>query len=148
MNPVFTEGKWIIAFYDGGSLNWWDRFTRPGFRHCFALRYLREIDAWVKVDWSNQGLHIEVLPKRCVDGVIVAVNKMDGRFLEIEVTEQPRRTVPLVPLYCVSAMKELVGLRNWKVITPYQLYCALRKEGASRMFDIGHIKEITDGEPV
>jgi hypothetical protein len=146
--PVLSPGKWIIAFYDGGPRNWWDRFTRPGFRHCFAVRYLEPMDAWTLVDWNNHGLIIDFLPKRFIDAMIVGVNDAGGVFLEAEVQPTRRRIVPLTPLYCVSAVKDLIGLRAWRVITPWQLYCALMKRGAQRMFDLSHVKEDTDGQSI
>lgn len=147
MIPVFTPGKWTIIFHDNGTKpeHWWDLFTRPGFRHVYALRYLQPLDAWVMVDWSNVGLAIEFLPKRFVDALILGVNAHGGRFLDVEVKAAPRRLIPFVPLYCVSAMKELIGLRSWKVITPYQLYCALMKTGAKRIFNLSHLMENTNG---
>lgn len=147
-NPVLSPGKWIIAFYDDGPRYWWDAFTRRGFRHCFAVRYLEPMDAWAVVDWNNRGLVVDFVPKRFVDAMIIGVNDAGGMFIEVEVKSARRRILPLVPLYCVSAIKDLVGLRDWRVITPWQLYCALMKGGAQRMFDLSHIKEDTDGEPI
>ncbi|MGE0190319.1 MAG: hypothetical protein AB7G80_09845 [Dongiaceae bacterium] len=146
--PVFRTGRWIIAFYDEGPRNWWDYFTRPGFRHCLAIRYLEDIDAWVTVDSSNHGLFVEFVPKRFIDAIIVAVNDRGGRFVEIDARAQGRRLWPPLFLYCVSAMKELVGIRDWRVITPWQLYCALMKMGGKRMFDLSNFKENADGQSI
>lgn len=145
---ILSKGKWTIAFFEGGERRWWDIFTRKGFRHCFAFRYLEPMDAWAMVDWSNEGLFVDFLPKRFIDAAILGVNAAGGAFLEVDAVKPGRRIFPLQPMYCVSAMKELVGLRSWRVITPWQLYCALLKQGAQRMFDLSHIKEDTDGESV
>lgn len=144
MIPVFSSGKWIIVFIDTGTKTrtWWSFFTRPGFRHCCALRYLKPMDSWVLVDWSNENLSVEFLPKRFVDALIVGVNNLGGCFVETEAKKASFRKIPFTPLYCVSAMKDLIGLRNCKVVTPYQLYCALIKAGGKRIFDLGHPKEI------
>jgi hypothetical protein len=123
-------------------------FTKPGFRHCFAFRYLAKADLWVVVDWSNRGLSLGTVPKEAVDLIIIAVNQSGGAFLEILAKPQNSRVIPPLPLYCVTAIKELVGLRDWRVITPWQLYCALLRRGAQRMFDLSHPKERDNGQPV
>lgn len=138
-DAVFTTGRWFVAFHDSGTKRWWDYlFTRKGFRHCFAFRYLEPMDAWAIVDWGNEGLFVEFMPKRFVDSIIVGVNDGGGCFLEVEVKERNRRMFPFQPLYCVTAIKDLVGLRNWRVLTPWQLHCALKKQGAKQMFDLSN----------
>jgi len=140
--------KWTIAFFgdEDGVRRWWWRFTKPGFRHCFALRYMVDLNSWALVDWSNRGLNVEFLPKQYVDAIMLAVNDSGGAFLDVDTEEQPARLFPPLTLYCVTAVKELVGLRDWRVITPWQLYCALRKRGAQRMFDLSYLEETSNGK--
>jgi hypothetical protein len=38
-------------------------------------------------------------------------------------------------MYCVSFVKHIVGLNKFWVLSPYQLYCELIKDGAQIMFD-------------
>jgi hypothetical protein len=106
------------------------------------------MDAWVIIDWSNHGLQVDCVPKRFIDGMIVGVNDRGGCFIEVDVARQSRRRFPPVALYCVTAVKDLVGLRDWRVVTPFQLYSALMKRGGKRMFDLSHIKETAGGESI
>jgi hypothetical protein len=145
--PIYTPGVWVVAFIDNGPGFWWDVFSRPGFRHCLAFRYMAEIDAWALVDWGSEGFFIEFLPKRFITGLIAGVKQSGGCFLEIEAKKMPPRMLPSFPLYCVSVMKHLIGLKDWRVFTPYQLYCALLKNGASKMFTLDYLSgELIDGQ--
>lgn len=147
---LFPPTDWIIAFFGDEAVEkrWWHVFTKPGFRHCFAFRYLVKADMWVAVDWSNTGLSLGTIPKEAVDIIIIAVNQSGGAFLEILAKPQERRAIPPLPLYCVTAVKELVGLRDWRVVTPWQLYCALLRRGARRMFDLNYVEENVSGQPI
>ncbi len=133
---IFTPGQWVIAFFDEGRGWWWDIFTRKGFRHCMAFRYLSPLNAWVMVDWSSKRLSVEFLPPVAMDACIVGINDAGGLFLEFDSIDAPPKAIPSFPLYCVSVVKHLLGFRDWKVFTPYQLYCALKKRGAKRIFDL------------
>ncbi len=131
---IFSKGKWIIVFQDSEKKHWWDIFTAKGFRHCSALKYLYQLDKWVMIDWCTSGLFIEFLPSNIVDTIIVNVNDQKGAFVEIDMMSRSPRFAPFLPLYCVTAVKELIGLRKWSVITPKQLYCALIRLGAKKIF--------------
>lgn len=146
--PVYSYGTWIIGFHDGAERRrWWSVFTRPGFRHAFAFRYLQPLDAWVLVEWSPVGMFVEFWPKQNVTAMIANVSEAGGCFLEYDARGGKRRHFPLTPLYCVPLLKDLLGLRAWRVLTPWQLYCALRQRGAKPMFDLSQTraKETGDG---
>ena len=145
--PVLSSGRWIIVFFDAGNRRWWDIFTRPGFRHCLALRYLEPMDAWASVDWGNEGLFVDFVPKRFVDALILGVDDCGGAFLEFDAMPAQRRLLPPFFPYCVTTMKHILGIRDFTIITPWQLYCALRKKGAKTIFGM-KTEEIADGRHI
>jgi len=44
-------------------------------------------------------------------------------------------------LSCVSFVMRLIGFYRWYIITPWQLYCALRKAGYKRFWNKSDNKE-------
>ena len=40
-----------------------------------------------------------------------------------------------IPMYCVSVIKSILGIKKPFIITPYQLYCALKKAGYKDYYD-------------
>ncbi len=113
------SGEIWIAFSGKADVQFL-KFLRPGFRHCFAL--LRGPDTWLVVDPM---LHkLEVQATLCAaDFDLPAWMRARG----YRVTRAPRLPTPArallpAPFTCVEAMKRLIGLRAWWVLTPWQLY--------------------------
>lgn len=120
----------------------------PGWKHClllitiyfpepnvFASRYTMRVEptAWgldLDVVWrSPEAVIADYLEHGCT-----AVLRMDR-------TLQPQKTLSLRGLIsCVSVLKAALGLDGWWVITPYQLFSALVREGAHivHLEDTGH----------
>ena len=65
------------------------------------------------------------------------------KCIEYEPTDKPI----YVPrwLYCVSFMKHLCNVRKFWILTPYQLYCELKKRGGKSIFEDN--KENSNGQP-
>lgn len=96
------------------------RWLRPGFRHCFAL--VREPDRWLLVDPM---LHrLEVMTTHC-DASFDLPRWMRGRGYRVvraPVLQPASRMAAPAPFTCVEAMKRLIGLQDWRILTPWQLY--------------------------
>ncbi|NBX65883.1 MAG: hypothetical protein EBQ96_02695 [Proteobacteria bacterium] len=113
----------MSAFYivfSGKTDVWWLRLLRPGFRHCFAL--VRDTERWIVVDPM---LHkMEVLTTACPhDFDLPAWMRARGyRVLRVPVLTPMRRALAPAPFTCVEAMKRLIGLQEWRIFTPWQLY--------------------------
>ena len=124
--------KWIVAFMDLGRVGWWDIFTRPGFRHVMALHYEPTLRLWYSVDWGRRGLTVKAFSRYQMQDAIAYMIEYGTCF---EVVKQPNSEVsPVVGLYCVSAVKSIIGLRCWWAVTPWLLACALRRYGARPIF--------------
>lgn len=101
----------------------WLRFLKRGFRHCFAIMLQR--DRWVSVDPLSH--HMEVCVQD-VDSTFDLPAWLQGRghrVVPVELMEAPRKMAPILPFTCVEAVKRMIGMHRWTVITPWQLYKAI-----------------------
>ena len=120
--------RWIIFFTDREDRYWFDMFTRPGFRHCCIAGYVEGLEHWIGFDWGKKGTYMNILSDEDINKIILYTRKNKGRMLEITKPYTMFNNWSWIPMYCVSVIKSLIGYRNCFVITPYQLYCALKKD--------------------
>ena len=124
-----TISRWVIYFIDRKPKYWFDLFTRSGFRHCFIYGYDPLSNAWIAFDFAINGIFINVLTEK---QMIYTHNKLlkehTATALIIENRDKSERTFSWVPMYCVSAIKSMIGMKNRFIITPYQLFCALKNK--------------------
>ena len=111
-------------------LAWWTLFTRPGWRHVGILVRVSGDGHWVAVN----SLYA------CVDVMHVVVDVdfeaalRAAGFTTMRVVgmRETRRLTLRGILNCVTLTKSILGIRAWRVVTPYGLYRYLqRKEGVS-----------------
>jgi len=99
------------------------KILKPGFRHCFALMHAD--DTWLMIDPM---LHkMDVSATSCApDFDLPAYLRARGyRVVRAPAFSPERRMAFPAPFTCVEAMKRLIGLQDWRVFTPWQLYCRL-----------------------
>lgn len=131
--------KWAICFVDevtpDNPLRWWDRiWTRPGFRHVFAMTYDPVVRRWLLMDWRTGGLFIGYIGRKEAENVI-AYTMMNGVALEAWDNGAEEHNLLRIPIfYCVTAISLLLGIVSWRVRTPYQLYCELKRRGCAEIF--------------
>jgi len=124
----------IVCFTDSGNFGTWKLFTfwRKGFAHCFVVDYDPDMKVWYKAECASERMSFIMYDDVKADYLI-------GNLVEnahcLEVREVPKRIYFPRWLYCVSFVKHLIGMRKWWILTPYQLYCELRKNGANSIFE-------------
>jgi hypothetical protein len=126
--------KWIICFCDSPNIGMWKLFTKgkKGFSHVFAIRYDTKNDIWTKYEFSTHGFRFE--PYKGKEADILFANMMNyWTCLDVVVEDKPIYMPRL--MYCVSFVKHIVGISKFWVMSPYQLYCELLKNGAKPMFE-------------
>lgn len=125
--------KWIICFKEAKNLGIWRVFTkhRPDFGHVFAVCYDAELNTWYKFEYATQRFTFEWLREVEAD-YLVADMMFNCTCLEIDSKKNPI----YLPrwLYCVSFIKHIAGINKPWILTPYQLYCELRKSGGKDIF--------------
>lgn len=117
--------SWYLVFHDPDKRRWWDRWLKPGFRHCYALRCDRGV--WVAVDGSLPCLSVDILPFS-PDNRPYAPR--GGTIIHVNALVQPEtfRTPQLIaPFTCVEVCKAVLGIRAPFVWTPWQLYRHVRR---------------------
>lgn len=114
--------EWWLAFTDTAHDYWWNRFLEPGFRHVIALK--REGGGWIAFHSRAEFVDIEIIyqPVTAWDIVPGATIQRVVAFRKAGIVRSAWHTGPIT---CVENVKALLGIRNWRVRTPYQLhrYC-------------------------
>jgi hypothetical protein len=120
---------WLIGFINR-QLPWrWRIFTRAGFRHVFALRHDGANNAWVFTEWCTDRLYVQAVPPATALK-LMAWARSDGALLAMEPRTAGPPAFPCLPLFCVTWVKHLLGLRRCLAVTPFQLFRALLRRGA------------------
>lgn len=128
--PLKSVGvEWIVIFADRppGNRRWWHWFTCKGFAHVCATTYDPLHGLWLFVDWNMYNLEPKVLGEAEAD-ILFSLMYEGATFLRYTSHRPKRATTRSVCLYCVSMIKHLLGVKSFAV-TPYQLFCALKKNG-------------------
>ena len=124
------QEEWLIYFHNTRTTKYakWIWWLKPpyGFSHCGALKYISELDSWEHIHFTHAGIRTE----------IISADKA-SKFLEylyqFEILICPVKDdwhlFRIKELSCVSFIMRLIGFYRWWIITPYQLYCALRNAG-------------------
>lgn len=126
--------EWYIAFVcptEDKPRRWWHAWMKGPYDHCFAFGYVPH-KAWVLVDWSSQGLMVRLLEPKEIGALVVEIYRANGLILG-HAAVVDNIVMPRLPIYCVSMVKQLLGLRSFAV-TPTQLAGELQAMGCRRMF--------------
>lgn len=123
--------EWYVVFSSRTKnvrWSWWHIFTRPGFEHAAAFTYSPDKALWIYVDWASNGLHILLLSSVEMSDTVDVFKFHDARF--VRMTKVDRVSVPwFTSVYCVSAIRHILGISGWTFMTPYFLYRKIIKLG-------------------
>src|SRR5678815_3732701 len=131
-----------LLFYGSIMGGFWSFLCRPGWRHCLLIitLYFPRMHALATrysliVNPCGWGLHLDVV-WRTPEAIV-------AEFIEAGVSAVVRANVDLPPdkpyilrgvFSCVSVIKAALGLRNWRIITPYGLFRFMVSSGAQVIF--------------
>lgn len=119
----------FVVFSDDTHL-FWLRGLKKGFRHCAMIIRKEDDSGWLVVDPLSHHLLIDEV--RAVTGQpdLPELLRAEGHTLvAVTIAAPPRKAAPFMPLTCVEVVKRLLGIHDWRIITPYQLYRHLNKRG-------------------
>ena len=97
------------------------------------LKWDPDYEVWVFIEWSSRRLYVELYDRETAKGIFWKLYE-EGTALSCETQTLEENRRPRLPLYCVTWAKQLLGVEDWRIITPYQLKCELLRRGASVMF--------------
>ena len=136
------EFDWMVIFTDREELKWWDYLypihTRKGFRHCFALGYQPGSYHWIMLDWTSSHLQLWIYhPLQAKAVMSWAKNRPETTIVSYRPKKNKGSVFSFRILYCVEAIKRLLSIRGFFVITPYQLFKKIMGSGGTIIYQDG-----------
>lgn len=124
---------WLVAFYKEGSRPWM-RFIPGRFKHVSAFAWSPRALCWVWYDFGFTHTSIMILPGGTGSQELLGLLMVGSSILKVQATVP--RAGPRLGLWCVVAIKHLLGLRCGAV-TPAGLWKHCVRNGAEIVFDGG-----------
>lgn len=111
------QKAWVV--FSGQTDLPWLKILKPGFRHCYVL--LNDGEQWITVDPLSNYMDIAVhhVPQ---DFDLPRWMQSRGHLILPADIERKDKQAPWMVFTCVEAVKRVIGLHSWTIITPWQLY--------------------------
>lgn len=125
-NPLAVRVEWYVVFTESGYSSRFMRLLRPGFRHCYAMKKTEGGNFWQIINPRLTYLDVgQVLVSRYP--TVRDYAGEDAVILNIESsTEGSKPRGMLCWFNCVEVIKAVLGVKQFFVFTPWQLYNYLR----------------------
>ena len=114
--------EYYVIFKKDGYPSWFNRFLHPSFRHvCIAC----------KSDYGNLWMVSDSMGGNIINSLhpMIDIRELfpDTVVMKFKsILREKPQILPCIPS-CVTFIKTMLGIRDFKVITPYQLYRYIRK---------------------
>jgi len=126
MQPAFIDARepaaWVLVF-SRTSKTWWVRWLAWGrYQHVKAFAFVPAVNVYVFYDWAldRQGIVVAPNNDETVKGYLAEfIDGCDLISAPLRVAARPR--VQFGFLYCVPAIKHLIGLRS-RALRPDRLW--------------------------
>lgn len=125
--PLYSRALVVFSGRAGVS---WLRWLRPGFRHCFVA--LDDGIEWLTVDPLLHRLEVRASGLSSEFDLASEYRRMDLVVLEVALAPVALRAAPPGLFTCVETAKRLLGIRAWRILTPWQLYRFLSRAAAAQ----------------
>lgn len=142
-----TRRTVYVVFQDLGETDAWTVFTKPGMRHCWCFwtsyypdESLLATRFTVKFEPLRWGFHSDVWYAPPEDVIAEFSRPPVSCIIAFDVDYPPQNFSYMIPrglITCVSAVKAMMGLRNWRILTPAQLAEYLLAEGGRLIYPEG-----------
>jgi hypothetical protein len=96
------------------------RLLARGFRHCAV--WVRAGDLWIAQETLSHQTFLRIWPAADEAGLVAALRAAGNRVVRARIARAPHRLAPPLPFTCVEAVKRVLGLHAWSVLTPRQLH--------------------------
>lgn len=115
------------------------KFLKSGFRHCFVL--LNDGQNWISVDPMSHYTEVIVHDLQSEFQLPEWLKKLGYTIVSARVNHQASKPAPFGLFSCVEAVKRVLGIHAFGVMTPWQLYSYLHKQSNMKLE-----KEINHGK--
>jgi len=126
--------EWLVFFYDPPNHEWYHRFRKNGMAHCGIIGYYPKKDKWLAVEHIHRRLDLNIIEGEELDRMLSHVLQHKGRILKCKTFRHKWRLFQAAWLRehsCVTVVMRVLGI-NRLIITPYQLYKYLKKQGCEQ----------------
>ena len=126
--------EWLVFFYDPPNHEWYHRFRKDGMAHCGIIGYYPKKDKWLAVEHIHRRLDLNIIEGEELDRMLSHVIQHKGRILKCKTFRHKWRLFQAAWLRehsCVTIVMRVLGI-NRLIITPYQLYKYLKKQGCEQ----------------
>lgn len=105
-----------VVFSDDRS-NWWSPFLKKGMRHCYVVK--PSANRLIVCGKSTNDFDLYTIPAE--NGII------GDNYFVLSYTPKKCRRFLFMLNTCVGHAKQILGIRNPFILTPYQLFKYMRK---------------------
>jgi len=117
------SAQWIV-FSDDTDIRVL-KLLKRGFRHCYMI--MQQDDRWVIVDPRCDKTDIKILPHPPHFNFPRYFSEQGKTVIRVPNLNTPQKIMSPFPVSCVDAIKRVIGLHKYWVITPHQLYKTIIK---------------------
>lgn len=129
--------QWYVAFRNAKNGHNWQRWLKKGFQHVYAFGYDSGSKRWIIFDPGWNGITLRAY--HSVDFRKRLINIAQTETVLLCRTENKKIFFPRFALTCSTEIAHLLGINKF-ALTPYSLFCALRKHGGKFSFVQSDIK--------
>jgi hypothetical protein len=123
MSGAPDEGQEAFVVFTGQA-DWpWLRMLKPGYKHCFVL--LRDGGRWLSMDPMLNHTEIQIHGVPGDFDMAAWLRGRGHRVVRAVMCRDHKKPAPFMIFTCVEAVKRVLGLHDWRIVTPWQLYRAL-----------------------
>ena len=124
VNPIrFSRYTEAVVGFGGEPTLWWMKFLKKGFYHCVVA--VGSGNEWILIDPL---IHCNDIVFLEISDVESFLNKNGYTTIRCKIEEPKKRSLSIVPYTCVETVKRFIGVKNCKIITPFQLFNYLNEK--------------------
>lgn len=122
----FRYFEWTVVYYPRQPHYFWSRWMKQGFRHCELWRPYRYGESELDVGWLRVTPTFEILEAEIDSNPTPPALRFPGCTVQpVKILSKAckvRQWFHFGPISCTEYVKAALGINNFWVRTPYQLY--------------------------
>lgn len=114
-----------LVVFTAGPRPWWLHWLHPEIGHCFVV--IDQGNRWILLDSLAHRLELKSFVVVPGEDLAAFYRALGYQTILAPIAEAPERLAPVQPFTCVEVVKRAIGLHSWRIVTPFQLFCYLKK---------------------